>query len=407
MGYCKNWYFMPRKINNFTLHVFEGVLFLTGVSFVSYETVMPKIVESLGGSPMMIALTPVLFLFFSALPTVFMAGLSDRVRYKLPILVPLCTLQRLAFPVVALIAWFCPDNTVIVYAILIAVVWIGLLTGIYAPFWNSMCGDTVQSRYIPRLFAVRFGITSFLGVFVGISIKYILQWFPGKAGFGLLFLAGGVLMLLSVYFMSRIREPRTANAKPRSLLPKPSYREVLQNKDIINFTVARIFFGATYISVAFIPVKICKDLDLSDSWLGIFTIMIVTGAITGNFFTIYWSGRFPLKYAQIIALGCYMATFILTIFCVNIAMALLIFFLCGFARDCWNSVASSMIIGLPGKRLRAKGSAFMSIAMAPPLLLCGMIGAWLYEWTGTYMVPLLASALLMIPGIYYSTRINR
>ena len=398
---------MARKTDNFTLHTIEGVLYLTGISFVSYETVMPKIVESLGGSPMMIALTPVLFLFTSALPTVFMAGRSDRVKYKLPFLVPFCTIQRVAFFLVALIAWFCSDNKVIVYSILISVVWMGFFTGIIAPFWNSMCGNTVPSRYIPRLFAIRFGITSLLGILVGFMIKYILEWFPGRGGFGALFMISGIMIMVSLYFMSRIREPRSVSAKPRTTTLVPSYWEVVRNKDIINFTIARIFFGATYISIAFIPVKICEDLSLSDSWLGIFTVMVVIGAIAGNFFTIYWSNRFPLKHAQIISLACYMVTFILTMFCYNIATALFIFFLFGFAKDCWNSVASSMIIGLPGKRLRAKGSAFMSIAMAPPLLLCGMIGAWLYEWTGTYMVPLLASALLMLPGIYYSNRINR
>ncbi len=399
---------MARKLDNFTLHTFEGVLYITGVSFVSYETVMPKIVESLGGSPMMISLTPVLFLFASALPTVFMAGWSDRVKYKLPFLKPFCTLQRVAFLVVALIAWFSSNTTVIVYAILIAVMMVGLITGIIAPFWNSMCGDTVPRRYIPRLFAIRLGIASFLGIFVGIMVKYILEWFPGKNGFGILFFIAGALMLASVFFMYRIREPKTASNKPSRLMTiTPTYKEVLQNKDIINFSIVRGFFSATYISIAFIPVKICADLNLSDSWLGIFTIMVVIGAIAGNFFTVYWSNHFPLKYAQSIALGCYMATFILAMFCFNIPMALFIFFLFGFAKDCWNSVASSMIIGLPGKRLRAKGSAFMAISMAPPLLICGMIGAWLYELSGTYIVPLAASALLMIPGMYYSNRINR
>jgi MFS family permease len=398
---------MARKIDNFTLHTAEGVLYLTGISFVSYETVMPKIVESLGGSPMMIALTPVLFLFTSALPTVFMAGWADRVPYKLPILVPVCILQRAAFLLVALIAWFCADESTIVHSILLAVIWMGILTGIIAPFWNSMCGNTVPPRYIPKLFAIRFGLASLFGILVGFMIKYILQWFPGRAGFGILFFISGVLIMTAVYFMARIREPQAVAGTKRSLMPAPGYREVLLNKDIINFTIARIFFGATYISIAFIPVKICHDLELSDSWLGIFTIMVVVGAVTGNFFTIYWSSRFPLKQAQIIALVCYMVTFILTIFCRNILVAMFIFFLFGFGKDCWNSVASSMIINLPGKRLRAKGSALMSIAMAPPLLLCGMIGAWLFEWTGTYVVPLLASALLMLPGIYFSNRVNR
>lgn len=398
---------MARKVDNFTLHTFEGVLSLTGIGFISYETVLPKIVESLGGSPMMIALTPVLFLFTSALPTVFMAGLADRVPCKLPVLVPVCVIQRTAFLLVALIAWFCSDSSVIVCAILIAVVWMGVLTGIIAPFWNSMCGSTVPHSYIPKLFAIRLGLASLLGVPAGFMIKYILQWFPGRVGFGLLFFISGALLMYAVYFMARIREPRNVAGKRRSLMPSPGYREVWRNKDIVNFTISRIFFGATYISIAFIPVKICGDLGLSDSWLGIFMIMVVAGAAAGNFFTIYWSSRFPLKQAQIISLVCYMMTFILTMFCRNIPVALFIFFLFGFARDGWNSVSSSMIINLPGKRLRAKGSAFMSITMAPPLLLCGMVGAWLYEWTGTYTVPLLASALLMVPGIYFSNRINR
>ncbi len=395
-----------KKFDNFTLFTLEGVLFLTGVSWVSYETVMPKIVESLGGSPMMITLTPILFIFTSALPTVFLAGVSDRLKRKIPFLVPMCFMQRIPFLVVALILWFSSNNMTNAYAILIAVFFVGLFSGISAPFWNSVCGDTVPRRYIPRLFAIRFGITSILGVVVGILMKFILEWFPGRAGFGILFFLAGLMMLGSLYYLSLIYEPQSRISQHKPKLNPPAWREVWQNRNIINFSWSRIFFSATYISIGFIPVKICKELELNDSWLGIFTIMVVLGAISGNIFTIMWSKRMSLKSAQIISLAGYMATFVLTIFCRNIVMALFIFFLFGFAKDAWNSVCSSLIIGLPGKRLRAKGSAFMAISMAPALLLSGMIGAWLYELSGTYVVPLLASTALMIPAIIYSNRIK-
>lgn len=379
---------------------------MTGVSWVSYETVMPKIVESLGGSPMMIALTPILFMFTSALPSVFLAGISDRMERKIPFLIPICLLQRVPFFIVALLLWFSSNNSSNVYAILIAVFIVGLFSGISAPFWNSMCGNVVPKRYVARLFAIRFGITSILGVVVGLLMKLILQWFPGNAGFGILFFLAALMMTVSLYYLSLIYEPQVRVPRKKPKQSPASWKEVWQNKNIIYFSWVRIFYSATYISIAFIPVKICKELELNDSWLGIFTIMVVLGAITGNVFTILWSNRMSLKSAQIISLVCYMITFILTIFCNNIMMALFIFFLFGFAKDAWNSVCSSLIIGLPGKRLLAKGSAFMAVSMAPALLLSGMVGAWLYELTGTYIIPLLASTILMIPAIYYSNRIE-
>jgi len=397
---------MARKsISNFWLHVCEGVLCLTGISFISFETILPKIIESLGGSGFLISFAPALAILGSALTPLLGANVADRLKYKRNFVGLICVFQRMPYLLVIPVLWFSKDNITAAWLISGTIFIYGLCSGFLSPAWLQLVANTVPERYIPRLFSIRFGISSVLGIFVGWLVKIILEWQPNKTGYGLLFLLAGIMMMAGIRFLMKIREPRVTPKRHYNQIPV-TYREVLMNSNIMRFIWMRACYCGIFVSLAYIPIKIIDELKLSNSWLGIFIMMVVIGAILGNLFTAFWSHRYSWKNGLIIGLVCYLVVFVLTILCNGIVMALIIFFMLGFAKDVWNSMSSALTISIPGKRLRSRGSAMIALLMAPPIICASMSGALLYGWFDSYNLLFAVSALLMIPTIYFANELS-
>ncbi len=392
-------------LNNYWLHVCEGVIYISGICFIAYETIMPKIIDALGGAPWTISLAPTLMILGSALPSVLVAGYSDRLPRKKRFVMINCVGQRLPyFLLVPLLLWL-DDDHVLVWCVMGAVFVSGVFTGILAPAWFQFVANTVPNRYIPRLFSFRFGLAAVAGIFIGLLVKSILKNYPGNTGFALLFLAAGMLTMSSLFFLSKIREPvKCGKAAQKNEIP-PTYREVIGQRDIILFIIVRGFYCGIYIGLAFIPIRVCQVLELDNSWLGIFAMTVVCGSIAGNVFTSFWTHRFSWRSCQLIGLCGYLLTFLLCLFCRHMAVAVMIFFIMGFSRDVWSSVSSALMLSLPGKRLRSKGTALISIAMAPPLILAGLAGAALFSRFNSYNLLFICAALMMLPAIYFSRKL--
>ncbi|MDD4318142.1 MAG: MFS transporter [Victivallaceae bacterium] len=397
---------MAKKgIGNFWLHVFEGVLCITGVSFISYETVLPKIIESLGGPGLLISFAPALPILGSALTPLIGANIADRLHHKRNFVALVCVFQRLPYILLIPVLWFSKDNLTSAWLIAGTIFLYGLGSGILAPAWFQLVANTVQERYIPRLFSIRFGISSVLGVLVGWLVKIILDWHPDKTGYGLLFLLAGIMMMSGIWFLMKIREPRHIPRRREPPLPV-TYSEVLSSPNIVRFIWLRACYCGVFVSMAYIPIKICRELELNSGWLGIFTMMVVLGAIVGNVFAAFWAQHFSWKNGLIIGICAYLVVFILTIICRSTGMAMLIFFILGFAKDVWNSMSAALMISIPGQRLRSRGSAMIALLMAPPIICGSVSGTLLYSWFGSYNLLFAVSALMMIPTIVFSRKLS-
>ncbi len=394
------------SMNNYWLHVWEGVFYLSGICFIAYETIMPKIVESLGGAPWMISLAPTLMILGSAMPSMLVAGYADRLPQKKKFVIINCVGQRLPyFILVPMLLWL-NDGSLLVWSVIIGIFIAGIFTGILAPAWFQFIANTVPTRYIPRLFAFRFGLAAVVGIFIGLIVKAILSHYPGKTGFALLFLGAGILTSCSIWFLGKVREPsQRKSAQNTESDFTSSYGEVISHQNIRLFIIIRACYCGIYIGLAYIPIRICQILELDNSWLGIFALTVVCGSIAGNIFTSFWTHRFSWRSGQIIALGLFCAMFVLCLFCRNLTTALTIFFILGFAKDVWNSVSAALMLNLPGKRLRAKGTSFIAIAMAPPIIIAGLSGAQLMTWSGSYNLLFILSALMMLPAIHFSRKL--
>ncbi|MDH5344522.1 MAG: MFS transporter, partial [Gammaproteobacteria bacterium] len=136
-----------------------------------------------------------------------------------------------------------------------------------APQWSSMMGDIVPERRRGRFFGLRTRIvtlTTFLALMIG---GMLLHVFNGKGktleGFVLLFAVAGLARVISVYHLSRIRDPGGHVAA----LELPVGREWWQRLRHSNAVRFSIFFALMQFGVAiaspFFTVYLLRDLGFS------------------------------------------------------------------------------------------------------------------------------------------------
>lgn len=124
---------------NFVCHVLEGGLYMGGTAFLAPESVLPKMVQSLGGLPWVIAVMPVLLPAAFAVMGLFIAPVVERLTRFKPWVLGFGLLQRLPYLITGLIllrvedldGWLLP---LVVLTPLVS----GLIGGVTVVAWMEM-----------------------------------------------------------------------------------------------------------------------------------------------------------------------------------------------------------------------------------------------------------------------------
>jgi len=95
---------------NYHAHIWEGGLYLGGMAFVSAETVLPRIVEQLGATPLIISMMPTLLILGFMSPGVLVVPLLERLPRYYPFVMLAGFLQRLPYLLAGLALWFLGDG---------------------------------------------------------------------------------------------------------------------------------------------------------------------------------------------------------------------------------------------------------------------------------------------------------
>jgi len=383
--------------SNYALHAIEGSLYFAGLCFVAFETVLPQVIKSLGGSTWMVSVAPAMVTIGCAIPSMFTAGIIDRQPRKMPALAWSGFFQRIPFVLAGLIllgaVWL--PSRLVVWAALLAPLLSGLACGFTLPAWFDLVARTVAPERITSLYALRYAAGAISGMAIGGLVKIILGWQPNHFGYGTLFLCAGVILFTSYYFFLKIQEP--VQPEVRRLRPPVRYREVLSDRNIQSLLWCRFFSCGSFIGISFLPIHLLKTLHLPQSWLGYFVIAVITGAVSGNIFATRWSRKHSCRTGLLIGVSGYLLTFACSLIAGHWSLALLTFFLLGFARDCWNSFISTLNTALPPKRLRAKSIAIVNTLYSPGLILACLLGALL--WSRTHSFALVIGTAMLSQGL--------
>ncbi|MFN0079641.1 MAG: MFS transporter [Prosthecobacter sp.] len=183
---------------NFICHCLEGGLYMGGVAFLQPETVMPKMVEQLGGRAAIIAIMPVLLPAAFAMAGLFVSPRVERLTHFKPWVMTFGLLQRLPYLITGLLLWFVPDaGPWLLPVVVLTPVISGLIGGVGVVAWMEMVTRMVPERVRAAGWAARYITQACIGMGAGAVIHQTLTHLPGQRGYALLHLIAFGFLLLS------------------------------------------------------------------------------------------------------------------------------------------------------------------------------------------------------------------
>jgi MFS family permease len=265
----------------------DNGLFLVGLAFASQTTILPAFAAWLGAPNVMIGAIPALMTLGWFLPQLFMAAHTASLPHKLPFVLRWTVLERVPFPVLALVAFLlaerAPGASLAITLLMLLV--LTVCGGALMPAWLDVIGRTVPSAMHGRFFGLSALGAGLAGIGASALTTHALATLPPAAGYGLCFVGASVCMLLSYVALLYAREPAGGPvAQPIALRAHLARVPALLRGDrnLSWFLAARACSMVGQMSVGFYTVYALRTWDAPASQAGVFTGLLVTGTVVGT-----------------------------------------------------------------------------------------------------------------------------
>ena len=369
---------------NLAVSVGEVGLFFFGMSFIASTTILPLFISKLTSSTLAVGLVALLAQGGWSLPQLFTAHATERVPRMLPIMVNIGLFaERLplwALVVAASLAVRAPAVALILTVAGFA--WFSLGGGAIAPAWQQLV-----ARCFPvdrRGFFMGFGSSmgTGFGVLGAAASVALLAVLPYPASFVAIFAIGALSVLLSLAFMTQMREP-----VPAQLPPHQSSGEywmgiwtILRAGGNFGWHLAgRVTLGFGALGVGFITLSAIRTWSVSDATVGGYTGAMLVGEAAGMLMLGPLADRRGHKLSLEIAALCYAAALGLTAWSPGPGIYIPAFVLIGLGLG--GQITSGIMLTLefapPGREPTYAGlvnTTLGIVGVTAPLL-----GAWLAE----------------------------
>jgi MFS family permease len=291
--------------------VAEGGLYIGGLSFVSSSTVLPRMLERLGASSVLIALSPTLLTLGFILPGLFVAHRIEQLPKMRGWVVGLGVWQRLPYLGAALLLWAAAQHPSWAMPTVLATPFVsGCIGGVAVNAWKEYVASTIPERLRASMWALRFIVGTMIGFLVGGVVTRVLSEVPGPRGYALLH--GGTFACLTASFFiflwtnERPHGPRPARQTLGELL-RGVPALVRSDRRFALYLWARIPLHGVYVIVPFLGVHALEVLGKPDAYLGTLLASNMLGSLVGYLLAGYsgdrHGGRLSLLAAHFAFLG--------------------------------------------------------------------------------------------------------
>ena len=273
---------IEKNLNwNFSVNVLDNMFYALAISLVSQETILPLLVSELTDSTIAVGLIPAIFSLSFLLPQLFVANHAERMPRKLPfVLLGSGLLQRLPYPLIGLalllFAVDAPGIALLLFFVGISVAAFG--GGIVTPAWFTMIGKVVPLRRRGIFFGLADGGGLLLGVVGAFFVGRVLDVVDYPGSFALLFLAAGVIHVISWFSLSLTREPASDDIK--EAVPLRHYFRQLPavlraNRNYRRFLVGNALLHMSMMAVSFFFVFANINYELSGTDIGLLNAIFI------------------------------------------------------------------------------------------------------------------------------------
>lgn len=273
----------------------DSIVWLLGDSFVSASTILSVFASKLTDSPLVIGLIPALLNAGWFLPQFFVASFVARLPRKLPTIAWMGIVERLpylGFFFLALgVERLSPSAAIVIFVLLL--VWRAFSSGLIALPWQELIATVIPVSHRGRYFGYSHLLGELAGVGGAVIAARILAGLAYPANYALAFLISFVCVMVSYVFVMMTSEPAIKPAAPPHDSSRPSLRQARvilgQSANFRTFLISRGLGYVGGMASGFLAVYAVERFRLPDAQAGIFTALLLAGAMIG-FVTAGWTG---------------------------------------------------------------------------------------------------------------------
>ncbi len=255
----------------------------------SQYTILPYYLSKLTDSKILIGLIPTVYVLGFALPQLFIARfLIHKSRIK-KYLVATAAAQRfsiLAFFILTLVQNDLPaKSTIVLFFIIYAVQ--NLITGCWFPMWVDFVGHALpHSRGM--VFGLSFLIGGLLSLAGGSLIIYLLETLPYpnaiSAAAGIAFVAS-LISLAAILTWHETVPPVAEESRESVIINRDIFRKIRINTNFQKYLLWRGVIIGIEMSLPYLTVSALERLDVVDTQVGIFAIIL---SISQTILNVFW-----------------------------------------------------------------------------------------------------------------------
>ncbi len=402
----------PRTVRfNFICHCLEGGFYMGGLAFLSPDSVLPKMVDTLGGTVAVMAMMPILLAAAFSISQLFSAPIVERLpRLKSWVLL-FGFLQRLPYLVTGLLLLQgegLGDKmlTLVVLTPLLS----GLIGGIGVVAWMEMVTRMIPERRRASGWAVRYILQALIGIAAGPVIHWILTHRSVVDAYAMLHLIAFGFLALSFLAQLPMREQLLEPA-PRSQ-PQPYFaylanlpRLLLATPHLGKLVCVR-FTGMGYLMLLGFLTKHALDItQRPEADEGFFVTFGQIGTILGSLLAGWWGnrsgGKVLLVTSRIICVVvCCWASWV-----DSYPAFLVAFFVVGFGLFVDRVGDLTLAAELCPVERRSTLQAILGFATGLSLLAAGWLGGQIYTHTLSISAVAATGAVMSVISIFILRRI--
>ena len=392
---------------NFLLNTVEGALAVASGAFINPQTVLPALVNRLGGSNIAVGALGVLVYVGLFIPQIFAARYVETIPWKKPWALGFGTTHRLFVLVMAFaILFFGIDRpSVALWLFLLLLTGMQVVIGVATPGWFDLFAKLTRPGMRGRLVGLRNSVGGFCAFVVGLCLTWILAKFAFPTSYAIAFFAAFVLQMASLATLSKLVETEPSSVSPRRpffaflkelpgvLRSNPPFRRFITACAILTFATMPVSFFTVYALGRF---------SAGESAIGEFTLIMVAIQVVSSLVTGYLADRYGNKTSLLVASASLLLASITALAAPTLGWFRLVYLFLGINLGTEIMARYNMSIEYGPTKKRSTYVGLMNTLLAP-FYLSGMIGGILSEWFGLPAV-FLIGGLASVAGITYLVR---
>ena len=384
---------------NYWVTMIEGGAFIGGVAFLNAQTLLPDMIQQLGGSALMIALTPSLMQIGFWIAPALTAHRVSRMHRYMPIVTFTGIFQRVPYLIAAIFLFVAAGDgptTLALIAVAAAPVISGIAGGASLSAWQQLIARCIPENRRASLFAWRYILSCVLGIIAGFAATYIFREYSLMNAYAALHLIAFAFLTLSYFVFLGTREPHTPAPEGHSLTLASTLRlmpRLITNNPVFGrYLASRVFRSGYLVIMPFLAIYAREHLGKPAAYLGTLMIAQNVGAIMGNLGAAWLGDRAGGKLVNQLALGLYIVVAAWAMVAGSSAEFITIFVLMGAAFFAGEVGAFTLMLEILPTRDRISCLAITALANIPGVLAAGWISS--IVWKNTHSITLLGVATI-------------